>query len=546
MSRGNRSRPAHERTAQERENDRSERERRRAEREGLETPVQPEPVSEPIDPVQADPPHAPEVVSEPPQTEPVHGADVPEPAAAPEHHEPEPVQAQPEPDIDDRRFEDDLDDDEPEGERDDLEPPPEERPPWEVGGEPDPAPALPAAPPPANLVVGQRMRAPGGRLAGAGSGGRGPRGRGGRSQPGKGHGGRRLTRARGAALLALAAAIVLMWFLVSLFQPFAGSGSGRVIVSIPKGSSSSKIGSILAHDGVVSSGFFFDVRALLVGKRSSLHSGRFALKRDMSYSAAIDALSKSPPRVIAVKVVIPEGYTRRQIADLVDEDALTGSYLAATKRSRVLDPAHYGAPASTHDLEGFLFPATYDLSAGAPVKRLVDEQLTAFHQRFSAADRRRARALGVTPYQLLTVASMIEREAQTDHDRPLIAAVIYNRLREGIPLGIDATTYYAVELQKGIATYTGELTESQLKIDSPYNTRTHKGLPPTPISNPGEASINAAAHPAHVRYLYYVAGADGCGEQAFSDTYAQFQKNVAAYQAAVKKNGGHPPKCKKK
>ena len=141
---------------------------------------------------------------------------------------------------------------------------------------------------------------------------------------------------------------------------------------------------------------------------------------------------------------------------------------------------------------------------------------------------------------------MIEREAQTEHDRPLIAAVIYNRLREGIPLGIDATIYYAVEQQMNIATYTGELTESQLKIDSPYNTRTHKGLPPTPISNPGEASIEAAAHPAHEKYLYYVAAADGCGEQAFSDTYAQFEKNVTAYQAAVKKNGGHPPKCTKK
>ena len=152
----------------------------------------------------------------------------------------------------------------------------------------------------------------------------------------------------------------------------------------------------------------------------------------------------------------------------------------------------------------------------------------------------------MTPYQLLTVASMVEREAQTEHDRPRIAAVIYNRLREGIPLGIDATIYYAVELQKGIATYTGELTESQLKIDSPYNTRTRKGLPPTPISNPGLASIEAAAHPSHVPYLYYVAGADGCGEQVFSKTYAEFQKNAAAYDAAVKKNGGHPPSCKKK
>jgi UPF0755 protein len=288
------------------------------------------------------------------------------------------------------------------------------------------------------------------------------------------------------------------------------------------------------------------VRALLEGKRGSLHSGRFALKHDMSYAAAIDALSKPPPRAIAVKVVIPEGYTRRQIVDLVAQDALSGDYLAQTERSPALDPSRYGAPDNTRSLEGFLFPATYDLTAGAPVTRLVDEQLAAFRQRFTSADVRRARKLHVTPYQLLTVASMVEREAQTDHDRPLIAAVIYNRLREGIPLGIDATIYYAVELQKGIATYSGELTQSQLKIDSPYNTRTHKGLPPTPISNPGEASIDAAAHPAHAHYLYYVAAADGCGEQVFSDTYAQFEKNAAAYQAAVKKNGGRPPKCKKK
>ena len=369
----------------------------------------------------------------------------------------------------------------------------------------------------------------------------------GRARLSAGPGGpRRLTRARVAALVALALAVALVWFLVSLFQPFAGSGSGRVIVVIPKGASSSKVGSILANDGVVSSGFFFDLRATLAGKRGSLHSGRFELKHGMSYSAAINALSKPPPQAIVVKVVIPEGYTRRQIADLVAEDALGGSYLTASRRSRLLDPRRYGAPAGTPDLEGFLFPATYELTAGAPATKLVDDQLVAFRERFTSEDVRRARALHVTPYELLTVASMIEREAQTSGDRPKIAAVIYNRLREGIPLGIDATIYYAVEQQKGIATYTGELTESQLKIDSPYNTRTHKGLPPTPISNPGAASIAAAAHPAHVGYLYYVAGADGCGEQVFSRTYAEFEKNVAAYDAAVKRNGGHPPACKKK
>jgi UPF0755 protein len=360
------------------------------------------------------------------------------------------------------------------------------------------------------------------------------------------HPGRRVTRARVAALLALVLAAALVWFLISLFQPFTGEGTGRVIVTIPKGSSASRIGSILAREGVVSSGFFFDVRALVEGKRGALHSGRYVLKRDMSYSAAIDALSKPPPKAIAVKVVIPEGYTRRQIADLVAEDSLSGDYLAASKRSTLLNPRDYGAPKDTPNLEGFLFPATYDLRAGTPAKRLVDEQLQAFRRRFTKEDRRRAHALRVTPYELLTVASLIEREAQTEHDRPLIAAVIYNRLREGIPIGIDAAIYYAVELQKDIATYTGELTQSMLQIDSPYNTRTHKGLPPTPIANPGEASIHAAAHPSHADYLYYVAGADGCGEQVFSKTEAEFEKDVAAYDAAVKKNGGKPPECKKK
>jgi UPF0755 protein len=357
---------------------------------------------------------------------------------------------------------------------------------------------------------------------------------------------RRLTRARIGALLALALAIAAVWFLLSLFQPFAGAGHGKIIVDIPKGSSTSVIGSILARDGVVSSGFFFELRAFVTGKRGELRSGRFQLERDMSYSAAIAALSKPPPAAIVVKVTIPEGYTRLQIAVLAREDDLTGSYLAASTHASLLDPAHYGAPSSTSDLEGFLFPATYELVAGVPAGRLVEQQLLAFKQRFGAEDVRRARELGVTPYQLLTVASMVEREAQTAHDRPLIAAVVYNRLREGMPLGIDATIYYAVELQKQVPVYAQELTEAQLHTDSPYNTRLRKGLPPTPISNPGTASIEAAAHPAHVPYLYYVAAADGCGEQAFSTIYAQFEHDDAAYQAAVKKNGGHPPTCKRK
>jgi cell division protein YceG involved in septum cleavage len=249
----------------------------------------------------------------------------------------------------------------------------------------------------------------------------------------------------------------------------------------------------------------------------------------------------APPPV--VKVLIPEGKTRAQIAQIAAADGLKGSYRGASKSSVLLDPAVYGAPRDTPDLEGFLFPATYDMNPGAPVSRLVEEQLIAFRENFGATEVARAKALHVTPYQLLIVASMVEREAQIPGDRPKIAAVIYNRLAQGMPLGIDASIYYAVELATGVATYTHELTEAQLHIDSPYNTRTHVGLPPTPISNPGAASIHAAAYPAHVSYLYYVAGANGCGEQVFSNTLAEFEANAAAYKAAVARNGGRPPTC---
>ncbi len=254
--------------------------------------------------------------------------------------------------------------------------------------------------------------------------------------------------------------------------------------------------------------------------------------------------AKAPPAPAVVKVVIPEGKTRAQIALIAKSAGLKGSYRLATRHSPILKPEHYGAPASTPDLEGFLFPASYELDAGASAGRLAEEQLVAFKENFGAAEFARARALHVTPYELLIVASMVEREAAVPADRAKIAAVIYNRLKEGMPLGIDAAIYYAVELRNNVATYTGELTETDLHMNSPYNTRTHTGLPPTPIANPGDASIHAAAYPAQVPYLYYVAGADGCGEQVFSTTVAAFEANVAKYQAAVAKNGGHPPTCK--
>jgi UPF0755 protein len=247
-----------------------------------------------------------------------------------------------------------------------------------------------------------------------------------------------------------------------------------------------------------------------------------------------------------VRVVIPEGETRLGIARIAAASGVSGSYPAASRRSPALNPLRYGAPRGTADLEGFLFPATYDLYRGTPASQLVSEQLLAFRERFGPELKRRARALGLSPYQLLTVASMIEREALAPRDRPLIAAVIYNRLRRGMPLGIDATIYYALALRSGPAAYTRELTEAQLHIDSPYNTRTRTGLPPTPISNPGMASIEAAARPARVSYLYYVLAPDGCGEHVFSRSLAEFERDAAAYRAALRAHAGHLPACKRK
>ncbi len=282
---------------------------------------------------------------------------------------------------------------------------------------------------------------------------------------------------------------------------------------------------------------------LVFGALALIVVGTFALARLLPASRPAPPLPAPPA---TVRITIPEGETRAQIALIAKAKGLRGSYLAASRRSSLLDTARYGAPRGTPNLEGFLFPATYELYAGSSARLLVSEQLQAFGERFGPHLIARARALHETPYQLLSVASMVEREALIPGDRPKIAAVVYNRLRLGMPLGIDATIYYAVEQQMRIPTYTGELTEAQLHSDSPYNTRTHTGLPPTPISNPGMASIEAAAHPAGVSYLYYVAGADGCGEQVFSNTAPEFEANVAAYQAAVQRNGGRPPTCRRR
>ncbi len=244
----------------------------------------------------------------------------------------------------------------------------------------------------------------------------------------------------------------------------------------------------------------------------------------------------TPAPVVQVTgtVTIPEGYNRPQTAQLVNQGGLRGSYMAASVRSPYLDPVRYGG-AHPQSLEGFLFPDTFDLRRHAPVSELVQLQLEDFKRRIKGVNMGYARSKNLTVYDVVTIASMIEREAQVPGDRKLVAAVIYNRLREGMPLGIDSTIRFAT------GNYTRPLSESELATPSPYNTRLNTGLPPGPIDSPGLASIEAAAHPARVSYLYYVNEPGTCGKLAFSTSYAQFQRNAERYNAARAAAGGNSP-----
>ncbi len=215
-----------------------------------------------------------------------------------------------------------------------------------------------------------------------------------------------------------------------------------------------------------------------------------------------------PPPPKPFRVVFPEGFTRAQMAERVGVVARiaerksgkpvrlsNASYDAVTRRVAV--PCF--SPRLRTKTEGFLFPATYDFLAKTTSAQLARDQVQAFCRNWRKLDLGYARSKNLTQYDVLTIASMVEREAEAPEERPLIAAVIYNRLRARMPLGIDATLRYGLNISPDES-----ITESQLQSKSPYNTRNQLGLPPTPIANPGLASLQAAAHPAKVDYLYFV------------------------------------------
>ena len=273
-----------------------------------------------------------------------------------------------------------------------------------------------------------------------------------------------------------------------------------VEVSIPTGSSTSHIGSILSKAGVIHSGTLFALYVRIHGD-GPLLPGNYSLPKNSSYKSAIAAL-KAGPKVITEKLVIPEGYTIRQMAVAVGAlprlHLSAARFLAAATNGEVRSPYE---PANVNNLEGLLFPATYQVRQGDTEIDVLEQMVGAFDEHANQVGLTAAAAqLHVTPYQLVTVASIAEREAKLNADLGPVASTLYNRLRAGMPLGADSTQTYYLRLRNPALTPTA----AQLNQPSPYNTLQVKGLPPTPISNPGLAALSAAATPPHTSYLYFV------------------------------------------
>ena len=242
----------------------------------------------------------------------------------------------------------------------------------------------------------------------------------------------------------------------------------------------------------------------------------------------------APEPLRRLRVIFPEGFSVAEMAERVGavrEIAIAkrgvtprlteAGYTRAVKAAS--PPARFRRDARTGSLEGFLFPASYEFTQETRARELVADQLATFRERFAKVDLAYPRSKNLTPYDVLIIASMIEKETAVASERRLVAAVIYNRLRNRMPLGIDATLRYGFGIPG-----TESLTQKAIDTDSPYNTRKRVGLPPTPIANPGLASLQAAAHPAHVDYLYYVRKPTSL-RHYFTSSEGDFLRTVCEY-----------------
>lgn len=322
-------------------------------------------------------------------------------------------------------------------------------------------------------------------------------------------------------VLAAAAAAAGGWYL--FMRPEHDIAAGEPVeVTITQGASTAEIAETLVGAGIVENARMFRLRARNSQTDGQLKAGNYALTTGMSYDDALAALAKGP-NIVFFDVPIPEGFTAVQIAARfakrtgVSEDEMLA---LVTKGAPQFVAGHpYLAGAYKDSLEGYLFPATYRVKEGTPPADIVEMMLQKFDTEMDGIDLTFAKSKNLTPSDIVIMASVIEREARLDNERPLVSSVIYNRLKKRMRLQLCATVLYTMPAG------TTRLTYDDLEVESPYNTYLHEGLPPGPISNPGLKSLQAAAAPAQSDYLYYVlTGEDG--SHTFTASYSAFQKAV--------------------
>jgi UPF0755 protein len=310
-------------------------------------------------------------------------------------------------------------------------------------------------------------------------------------------------------------------------RSYRGFTGEEVFVEIPPGSGVIAIGERLAAAGVVAHPFIFRVAARLSGVERNLQAGEYRFAESATPAEIIARLAKGD--VYTRAVTFREGLT---IWDMADVFAAAGLGTAEEFLREARDPARIqSVDPDARSLEGYLFPDTYQLPRAAGAKGTVDAMVAGFLRAYDTELRAAATARGMSAREVVTIASLVEKETAAAHERTIVSAVYQNRLKIGMGLQCDPTVIYALRLADR---WTGNLTRENMRIDSPYNTYRYAGLPPGPIASPGRASIEAAIRPSSDKYLYFVSRNDGT--HVFATTLAEHNRNVQEWQVRYFRN----------
>lgn len=307
-------------------------------------------------------------------------------------------------------------------------------------------------------------------------------------------------------------AILLGSFVYGLSKPVNSASKDITYVSIKSGMTADTIGNLLYEQGLIKNVLAFRIVSKIHGLDSKLKAGDYSFTKDMSVMQIVDKLARG--ETAQKQITIPEGYTVDQIALLIKEKQLGDPDKFKKLAKNFIPYSYMTANSSTvYPVEGYIFPDTYEIGSGASEEDILTMMVTEFDKRFSQEMRERAEQIGLSNREVIILASLVEKEARIDSDRPIIAGVFLNRLKHNMPLQSCATIQYILGYPKP------ELSIQDTEIDSVYNTYQHSGLPPGPIANPGLASINAVLYSTDTDYLYFVA--DKQGHHHFSKTYEE-------------------------